>query len=172
LLTRHELAQAFDVHIMTPVKWQEAGMPVAERGSKGRPSRYSLPAVVSWFIQRELRARGIDNGAALDPLRERALLDRSRREAIDFELARRRGEYLLVRDVELMHARQIIAAKGQLRAIPSRAAQRLNMGRAGAAVIAELVDCALEELADMTEEDTSRCVDRGRPGDSGPSTGS
>lgn len=93
LLTRKALAVAFRTHPQTVVKWETAGLPVAERGGPGRPSLYALPDAVSWYIARELAARGVDVGA-LDPKVERALLDRRRREEIEQKLAKTSGELI------------------------------------------------------------------------------
>lgn len=91
VLTRAELAAAFACHMQTVTKWERAGMPIARRGSRGRPSQYSLPDVVAWFIERELAARGAP-GSAISPLQEKALLDKARREEIALRLQIRRGE--------------------------------------------------------------------------------
>jgi len=100
LLTRMELAEAFAVHSMTITKWEREGLLPIERGSRGRPSRYALPAVLRWYVQRELRAHGVDNGAALDPLHERGLLDRQRRAALEFDLSVKRGAFIAIHDAE------------------------------------------------------------------------
>jgi phage terminase Nu1 subunit (DNA packaging protein) len=151
-----ELAQAFGTHALTITKWQASGLPIAERGSRGRPSRYRLPDCVQWFIRRELHARGVGNGHRLDPLVERAALDRQRRETLEFDLARKRGEYVRTRDAERLYSGHVLEARNQLRAIPSAARHRLNLSRDAAAVLAELIDTALEELAVRGES---------RPGD-------
>ena len=58
LFTRSELAEAFGVAKLTITKWAAAGLPVADRGGRGRSSRYNLPAVVAWEIERRVQARG------------------------------------------------------------------------------------------------------------------
>lgn len=117
LLDRKALAAAFGTHRQTIVKWEQAGMPIAERGRRGRPSRYALPAVVAWFVARELAARGVD-GAALDPTAERALLDRRRREEVEARLARTRGEWLLRTDFQRVLGKAVTEIRAKLLAAP------------------------------------------------------
>lgn len=56
-LTRRELAAALNVHMQTVTKWEREGLPVAERGRKGKPSRYSELEVRAWLQAREEAAR-------------------------------------------------------------------------------------------------------------------
>lgn len=48
LMTRKDLAEAFSCDVRTIARWQDEGMPVAERGRGGHASKYSLPAVIAW----------------------------------------------------------------------------------------------------------------------------
>lgn len=153
LLTRPELAAAFDVHPLTVTKWEAAGLPITERGSRGRPSKYSLPAVVAWFIQRELQARNVGDGTRLDPLHERALLDRRRREMVEFDLQVKRGEFVPREEFLRVYETHVLQARNALRALPSRALDRLNLSRSAAAVLAEMIDQVLEELADRRTQE-------------------
>jgi phage terminase Nu1 subunit (DNA packaging protein) len=172
LLTRREIAEAFNTHMQTITKWEAAGLPIAERGSRGRRSRYALPAVVAWYVNRESQARGVGNGA-LDPLHERALLDRQRRQALEFDLAKKRGDFVPLRAVELRWSRRIIEARNQMRGLPSRARQRLNLSLTDASVLADMVDQVLGELADtapaMDEKESDAYVGNGY-GDHGGDT--
>lgn len=150
LLTRTQLAGAFAVHPLTITTWGEQGMPTAERGTRGRASRYALPAVVQWYISRELEARGIPTGARLDPLHERALLDKRRREAIEFATAIKQGEYVKARAVELRWTSRIVIARDYLRGLPSRFKLRIpNLTSSDLGIIAEEIVHALNELADQ-----------------------
>src|SRR5262245_1216042 len=93
LIDRRAVAEALGVHPQTVTKWESAGMPVAARGSRGRPSRYDLAACIRWHVARELKARSVAP-AAIDAKAERALLARRRREELELRLAVRRGELL------------------------------------------------------------------------------
>lgn len=53
LLTRRALAAEFGVHMMTVTKWEQDGMPVAQRGRKGKPSTYRAEDVRAWLDARE-----------------------------------------------------------------------------------------------------------------------
>jgi phage terminase Nu1 subunit (DNA packaging protein) len=70
LLTRRDLADLLGVHMGTIVKWDRDGMPVAERGRKGKPSQYDEAAVRAWLAAREEAARA--PGAPMDVAQERA----------------------------------------------------------------------------------------------------
>ena len=80
LLTRRELAALPDlpgqdgpVHMQTVTKWEREAMPVAERGRRGRPSRYDEAAVRAWLQVREETAKA----GAPDLARERARKERA-----------------------------------------------------------------------------------------------
>lgn len=70
LLTRRALAAKLEVHMGTIVKWDRDGMPVAQRGRKGKPSLYDEAAVRHWLAERE--AAAAEPGAAMDLVQERA----------------------------------------------------------------------------------------------------
>lgn len=69
LLTRRALAALLKVHMQTVTKWEREGMPVSERGSKGRPSMYREVDVRAWLAA---RAQAAKNGTGLDLAQERA----------------------------------------------------------------------------------------------------
>lgn len=148
LLTRPQLAEVFGKDPRTIAKWLDEGMPCAVKGRGGRPSRYSLPAVVQWVIERELQARGGD-GEELSPQLERAKLDRLRRQELDLKLSVRRGELVEVAAVQAEYADLAAIVKARLRSIPNAIAD-LVAGQSPAAVKALLlskIDEALRELA-------------------------
>jgi phage terminase Nu1 subunit (DNA packaging protein) len=57
LLTRRELSVALNVHVDTLTNWQDRGLPIARRGSRGKASLYDLAAVQAWQRRREADAR-------------------------------------------------------------------------------------------------------------------
>lgn len=150
LLTRRALAAAFDVHMQTITKWERDGLPIAERGRKGQPSRYRLPECVQWFIRRELQARGAGEGSAdLSPQQERARLDQKRREELDLRLAVRRGELVGRAAVEAEFADLAVAVKAKIRALPDAVADQVVGLRPAAAraLLLARIDDVLRELA-------------------------
>lgn len=73
LLTRRELAVKLGRHPQTVVKWEVAGMPIAWRGRRGKPSRYREADVQAWLAAREAQAQsGQGAVGALDVAQERA----------------------------------------------------------------------------------------------------
>ena len=151
LFTRPELAEAFAVHQQTVTKWERDGLPIEIRGSRGRPTYYSLADCVKWRIERELIARGVGSDT-LSPQNERALLDRVRREEVETRMRRNRGELVEVDAVRLEYVELATAVKARLRAIPDATADQLiGAAQAGPAAVRTLlldrIDEALRELA-------------------------
>ena len=149
LLTRPELAEAFGTHPQTVYKWEAGGLPIAERGSRGRASRYALSDCVDWFVRRELAARGVTNGARLDPMHERAMLDKARREAVEHALAIKKREYVPIRDVEIHWSRIMVELRNFLRGLPSRIHTQCALPHDATRALAEWIDRALTDLADQ-----------------------
>ena len=95
-VTRRELSGLLKIHMQTVTKWEQEGMPIAERGRKGRPSLYREVDVRAWLAAREEAAK---NGAASDVARERAS-----KEHWQAELAR---QMHMVRSRELLPAAEV-----------------------------------------------------------------
>ncbi len=146
-LTRQELATAFAVHPMTITKWEAAGLPVAARGSRGRASRYSLPAAVRWFIDRELAARGGGDAGAADPVTERALLDRARRVDLERRAAEAAKALIPVAEVEQRWGAIATKVRDRLLALPARLVSR-GVAHADARLADAEIRAVLEGLAD------------------------
>jgi len=155
LATRRELAEAFGVHMMTITKWERDGLPIAERGRKGKPSRYRLAECMQWYISREVQSQG---GAdeKLSPANEKALLDRKRREELELKIMVRRGELVEAQEAARDFAECAAAVKARLRRIPDAVADRLvklTDPHAVQALLLAEVDEALTELSSL-EQDT------------------
>lgn len=156
LFTRRALAEAFSVHMQTVTGWEQEGMPVETRGSRGRPSMYRLADCLEWRIQRELAARGVGETGVLDPIQEKALLDSKRREELEMKIAVRRGELVSVADEARRNADVATAVKARLRGIPDAIADQVaTAARLGPAVVKALlldkIDDALRELAALAD---------------------
>lgn len=52
LVTRRELADRLGCHMQTVTKYERAGMPIAQRGNRGKPSLYDEAGVRGWLAQR------------------------------------------------------------------------------------------------------------------------
>ncbi|MGE0042400.1 MAG: hypothetical protein AB7H88_08200 [Vicinamibacterales bacterium] len=150
LLTRLELAEALKGELPTgphPVsisKWVQQGMPVAERGRGGRPSRYVLADVRAWLQRRAQAAAG---GAATDVAQERARYFRLQADKTDLDVRKRQGELVDVREVEERWAAIVAAVRERILSLPSAALQQgiIPPEREDALVV--LCDEALTDLA-------------------------
>ncbi len=89
-----------------------------------KPACYDPEAFGAWLKRRWIGEGNADGSEALDATQERAALDRARREIVELELARKRGELLPAGEVERVWLGQVAAAKSRLLALPSKLAGR------------------------------------------------
>ena len=80
---REAIANVFGVAVKTIHEWQEQGLPIAWRGSPGRPSEYDTLACINWLVDREV------SKAANERPQDR--LARVQAEKIEMENAERRS---------------------------------------------------------------------------------
>ena len=151
LLTRRDLAARLAVHMQTVTKWERDGLPIAERGRKGKPSRYEVAAVREWIATREKDAKA--GGAGVDVARERARKERAQAELAE-QLHATRARHLLPTDeVERVVGAKVAAARTVALTWKTSLVDRLELayqggGRAAmVAVLDEEVDLFLLELA-------------------------
>lgn len=143
LLTRRELADKLNKHMMTITKWENEGLPVAVRGARGRPSLYDEAQVVEWVQARDEQAR------QQPPFMEA----RARKEiaqAIEAEqrTALRAGKMLMADEVEATWADILAQVRTSLMAVPAKVkARRPGLSREDMAVIEDEITKALELLA-------------------------
>lgn len=69
LVTRRELADALGCHMQTVTKYEREGLPIAQRGDRGKPSRYQLEDVRAWLAQRTAGAQAPVAAIALADVR-------------------------------------------------------------------------------------------------------
>jgi phage terminase Nu1 subunit (DNA packaging protein) len=162
LLTRRELATVLDVHVMTIVKWDRSGMPVAERGRKGKPSRYSEVDVRAWLAAREEAAK--QPGAPLDVAQERA-----RKEHWQALLAEQKHKVLArelipAAEVERVWGAERDAIRTSLLALPTHAARvaRVSTLEGEVGVERELKAIAHEILRELAGEQAPPGKRKGR----------
>lgn len=93
-LTRRELAKAMGVVMQTVTKWEARGMPVLQRGRKGKPSYYDLAACEQWKAAIEQQG---NTGSTVDVAMERARKERAQA-AIAEQLFQQRANTLLPRE--------------------------------------------------------------------------
>lgn len=111
LLTRRELASALGVHMMTVTKFEREGMPIAQRGSKGRPSYYREVDVRAW---KQLRDDAANQPGALNLMQERANKERWQAALAKQTLEIRNRELLPRAEVEQVWAAHVAAVRTKL----------------------------------------------------------
>lgn len=110
-ITRRELAERLDVHMMTVTKWERDGMPIAERGERGRPSRYDETAVRAWIQARDAAAK---SGKLVDVAQERAKKERAQAALAEQTYQMRAGDLVPRADWEAAKAAENMAIKAHL----------------------------------------------------------
>lgn len=151
MLTRRELASLLGVHMQTVTKWEREGMPIAERGRRGKASLYSEVAVRAWIAAREEAAQ---NGSRLDVTQERARKERAQAQLAEQKYQQLAGELLPKEDVAKVWAAEIAGARSVLLAVPTtyadRAYRAATLHGVGAVeeVLRDAIHEVLRELAD------------------------
>lgn len=155
LVTRRELAAKFDVFMGTITKWQEEGMPIAKRGSGGRPSLYSEPKVRAWHEHREKAAQ---NGGDVDLVRERARKERAQAILAEQTVAIRAKELVPSDEIEKVWLAHVTAVRAKLLAWPATLSDRLHRARIrdGAAGIEQVLKIAVDEALTELSAGTPR----------------
>ena len=154
LITRRELAHNLAHHMQTVTKWEQAGMPVAEPGRKGKPSLYSEPEVRKWLAAREKTAQST---GVHDVARERARKEKAQAILAEQTVAIRASDLVPRVQVERAWAAEVSAVRAKLLAWPSTISDRLYResvvrGVKGVErVIKEAVDGLLRELSTPKE---------------------
>ncbi len=132
LFTRREVAAAFGVSPLRITKWTAAGMPVADRGQRGKQSRYDVAAVVAWRIETEVERRApvVSSGgravaAGMNLGDERAKLARVQTRKAELEMRTREGELLETTDVVRLLALAVLAIRSGILRLPTTIAPAL-----------------------------------------------
>ncbi len=111
LLPRHLIAKAFSVSMDMVGKWDVK--PVVQRGQE---RLFYLPEVVHY-------RGGSDGSPKLNPAQEKALLDKTRREAAQLELEKKRGRLVSLDDVEKVWESRLTLFRQRLIALPNKMAR-------------------------------------------------
>lgn len=155
LLTRAQLATALRVHRQTVTKWEQAGMPVASRGSKGRASHYREADVRAWIQARDESAK--ETGGAVDLVRDRARRERAQATLAEQTFQMRSRELLPRAEVERAWESEIVAVRAKLLQIAPTYADRVYQAAVTEGVmgvervLGESVNDVLLELAGEAE---------------------
>lgn len=150
-LTRRELAERLGLHMQTITGYERDGMPISERGRKGKPSLYSEVDVRAWLAAREEAAQ---TGGVVDVARERARKDRAQAILAEQTYQIRAKELLPRVDVEKAWSAETSAVRTKLLSWPTTIADKVHRagtlnGVAGVeAALRDAVEDVLRELAD------------------------
>lgn len=141
-LTRRNLARALGVHMQTICKWEQDGMPIADRGRRGRASLYSESAVRDWLTAREAAAK---QSGIVDVSRERARKERAQAELAQQAFAIRARTLLPIEEVERVWTAEVTAVRAIILASYTTHTDRIHR----AATLEGLagVERALKDLA-------------------------
>lgn len=164
LVTRRDLAKRLDVHMQTVCKWEQDGMPIAQRGRAGKPSLYDELAVRAWLEAREVAAK---TSGTVDVARERAMKERAQAELARQTYQMRQRELVPRVEVERVWSSEVAAVRTKLLAIPQAYADRVHRaatleGLIGVEqVLKDAVVDALRELSDPERPPQPATPDQG-----------
>jgi phage terminase Nu1 subunit (DNA packaging protein) len=150
-MTRRELALAIGCHMMTVTKWEREGMPVAERGGRGRPSQYKEAEVRAWLQVREEAAK---KTGVVDLVQDRARKERAQAALAEQAFQIRMRDLLPRSEIEQAWHSEAIAIRTKLLAWPTTISDKIfraatDEGQPGVErVLSEAVRDALRELSD------------------------
>jgi hypothetical protein len=121
LVTRRELAARLGVHMQTVTKWEREGLPIAERGRRGRPSR-----MTSRRFEGVARGAGVRRRLAGSPFQRYQAAHARQRSALaelaELQLEERRGRLI---DAQVVHAKIV-----DVFTVPDEAARPAEQGEA------------------------------------------
>jgi len=123
LITRRELAARLGCHMQTITKHEREGLPIAERGRKGKASRYREVDVRAWLAMREAAATAV---GYLDMMQERARKERAQAILAEQTFSMRARELLPREEVERIWGAEVAAVRAKLLAWPTTLADRVH----------------------------------------------
>lgn len=151
LLSRRDLAKALGCHMMTVTKWEREGLPIAERGGKGRPTHYREIDVRAWL---QLRDEAAKQPGALNLMQERARRERAQAALAEQAHQIRMRDLLPREEVEKVWGGEVAAVRAKLlswsQTLSDQVFRAATVEGLGAVerLLATAVDDVLRELAD------------------------
>lgn len=144
------LAELFGVTHQSIDNWQKEGLPVAKPGGPGVPSEFDSSQCIQWYA-----SRAVNKAGAVD---ERDLLDRTKRQILEIDLAKKRGEMIPAAALEPRLKAVMLSAREALRNEAPRLAGLLE-GMDHAARARALRDSFDKFLVRLSRIETSVTVD-------------
>ena len=142
LFSTAQTAQLFQISKSMVSKWKLD--PCAKRG---RVSLYYLPEVMAFMFG--------GDGEKLDPSQEKARLDHTRRQIVELQLAKLRGDLVEVGEVCDQVESEYVSVRQRLLAIPTKLANQLVPLDTPAEIQNLLMEACTEALEDLTFEGTN-----------------
>ena len=152
-VTRQEIADLFGVSHTTVDAWIKRGMPVSQRGSRGKAWQINTAEVSAWLEQRAKESAAGGDQADERELKRRKLAAETAK--VELELSRAQGEVVPLAQLERALSNTFAEVKTNIRSVPSRVATAI-LGEESEtrikAVILKEIDQALESLGDFDLE--------------------
>lgn len=137
-LTRPEIARILGVHPQTVMNLIAEGMPVLDRGGKGKGAQFDAVACLEW--QRKRKTPGTNE-------QERTRYFKASADKIEQEIKRRAGDTIEASEVEARWAQIGSALRERFLSLPTLQLQRGLIAPDAEGPTIELVDDILTELA-------------------------
>ncbi len=151
---RQDIADLFGVSHTTVDAWLKRGLPVVQRGARGKKWSINTAEVSEWLKQREIEKLSGEGVSDAEELKRRKLAAETAK--VELELARLKGEIVPLAQLERALANTFAELKTRMRSVPSRIATTLigedNETRIKAVILAE-IDQALEALGEFDLEE-------------------
>lgn len=159
-LGKQEIADMFGVNESTVDQWVRRGMPVIERGSKGRAWRINTAQVSNWLRERDIEQATGANLSDEQELKRRKLAAETQK--AELEMLRVKGDLVPLAQLERSLSNTFAELKTNLRNIPKRTATALvgetSEVRIKDVILAEIDQC-LEVLTQFTMDEESDADD-------------
>lgn len=148
IIGQENIASIFGVTPRTITEWQAGGMPIAVQGGPGVPGEYNSDECVRWLVEREVRKVQGEN--------PKDRLARLQGDALEIDLAERRGKLIEAAAIEPVMRAAITSARERVRNEPARLAIALE-GKTKVereALLRELFDEVLGKLSRWQQDGT------------------
>lgn len=126
VVNRKQLGSILGVSATVIDNYIQNGCPYVQHGDRGREWKFDTAEVFRWLKEQEALGRGSDQPTSSTPV-EDAKLRKAEADAElrEFELARTRGETILIEDVQPVLLEELAAVRSRLMSIPGRLAQKV-----------------------------------------------
>ncbi len=150
IVSQTDLAAIMGVTAMTVRAWERKGMPVARKGSRGRPGQYNTADVIRWRAEQAAQAATGDTNA-MDMEEAKRRKTAAEAALAEMDLALRRGELIEVDTVGRLVAEEYATVRANIMAMPGELAPDLE--HRTVLEIEELLSTKVTEILDALAAD-------------------